>query len=192
MKKVLSTVKVLGGDARVEGITDTVKQGDVINIGSLDVKVHFTPCHTTGHVLYEIKDSKDSAPASLFTGDTLFIGGCGRFFEGTAEQMYHNLCEVIASLPHNTKVYCGHEYTVKNLEFAATIEPSNEELKQKLAWAKTERAKNIPTVPSTVAEELSFNPFMRVTKSTVATAVGLTGATPVDVMRELRKRKDAW
>lgn len=88
------------------------------------MKVHFTPCHTAGHVLYEVNDNKGSTP-SLFTGDTLFVAGCGRFFEGTAKQMYHALIEVVAKLPQETKVYCGHEYTQKNLEFAQTIEPKN-------------------------------------------------------------------
>ena len=83
--------------------------------------------HTTGHVLYYIESSGEDAPA-LFSGDTLFIGGGGRFFEGTAEQMYHALCEVVASLPDNTRLYCGHEYTVSNLSFALKVEPDNEVL----------------------------------------------------------------
>ena len=106
--------------------------------------VYFTPCHTSGHVLYVASDGHQ--PKALFSGDTLFIGtpslfsstlltshaqllgGCGRFFEGSAAQMYHALIEVVAQLPHDTQVYCGHEYTEQNLRFAVTVEPNNKAL----------------------------------------------------------------
>src|ERR1044071_4872562 len=82
-------------------------------------------------------------------GDTLFIGGCGRFFEGTAEQMHNSLNNILAKLPENTKVYCGHEYTESNLKFAKSVEPDNEFLQQKFQWAKG----NKQTVPSTIGDE---------------------------------------
>jgi hydroxyacylglutathione hydrolase len=105
--------------------------------------VFFTPCHTTGHVLY-VASGDAEQPKALFSGDTLFIGtthqqseiltlapsgGCGRFFEGSASQMYHNLIEVVATLPKDTQVYCGHEYTEQNLRFAQTVEPNNQAVK---------------------------------------------------------------
>jgi len=193
MTQLYNGIKIYGGDDRVEAITDKVSGGHSIKIGSIEITVHFTPCHTAGHVLYEARDTKDpKAPHALFTGDTLFIAGCGRFFEGTAEQMYHALLEVVASLPGETQVYCGHEYTVKNLQFAKTLEPDNKAVLEKLEWAEKQRANNIPTVPSTVSEELTFNPFMRVKEKTVAKAVGLADASPIEVMKEVRARKDKF
>jgi len=193
LAKAISGLKIYGGDKRVESVTDIAKDGDRFQIGNLEVKVYFTPCHTSGHVLYEIWDadvSKDSH--ALFTGDTLFVSGCGRFFEGTAQQMYHALSEVVANFPHGTLVYCGHEYTVKNLEFAMTIEPKNPAVNNKLDWARKQRAQNLSTIPSTVGEELTYNPFMRVHEPAVAEAVGLAGAAPIQVLAELRKRKDKF
>lgn len=83
------------------------------------------------------------------------------FFEGTAEQMHESLCVTLASLPKPTKVYCGHEYTVKNLQFAQTVEPDNEKISEKLSWAQKQRQSGLPTIPSTIEQELETNPFMR-------------------------------
>jgi len=130
---------------------------------------------------------------ALFTGDTLFISGCGRFFEGTAKQMYHALIEVVASMPPDTQVFCGHEYTVKNLQFALTVDPNNKAVKDKLEWAIKQRSQNFSTVPSTVGEELTYNPFMRVGQKEIAESLGLkSDASPIDVMAELRNRKDKF
>jgi len=180
-------IDIVGGEDRVTAVTKIVKGGDTFNVGSLNVKVHFTPCHTKGHVLYEVSDPSQG-PAALFTGDTLFIGGCGRFFEGNAEEMYSNLIKVIAKLPAHTQIFCGHEYTVRNLEFATTLEPNNDAIKNKLAWARVQRENGLSTVPSTVAEEMTFNPFMRVGEKSLAEATGLTD--PIAIMKEIRQRKD--
>jgi len=193
LSKSISGIKIYGGDKRVEAVTDIPKDGDHLQIGSLQVKVYFTPCHTSGHVLYEVWDTNSPKdPHALFTGDTLFVSGCGRFFEGTAQQMCHALLEVVAKFPHETQVFCGHEYTVKNLEFASTIETKNKAVKEKLEWAKKQRAQNLSTIPSTVGEELTYNPFMRVREMTVGESLGLLGASPIEVMAELRKRKDKF
>jgi len=115
------------------------------------------------------------------------------FFEGTASQMFHALLEVVACLPKETEVYCGHEYTAKNLEFALTIEPENKAVQEKFAWARARRGEGLTTIPSTVEEELAFNPFCRVALPSVAEAVGLRpDSSPVDVMAALRTRKDGW
>jgi len=180
-------IDVYGGDERVDSITKTVRGGETLKIGSLEVKVHFTPCHTKGHVVYEVSDAE--GPSAIFTGDTLFIGGCGRFFEGNAEEMYNNLIQ-LGKLPPQTLVYCGHEYTVKNLEFARTLEPNNEDVKKKLTWAKNQRANNLSTLPSTLAEELLYNPFMRVTEKSLSEATGLSD--PIAIMKEIRGRKDIF
>jgi len=193
MGDTIPGLKIFGGSEKVQAATNFVKDQQEIDIGSIKVKAHYTPCHTRDHILYEATDSTDNTkPLALFTGDTLFIGGCGRFFEGTADEMYHALCKVVAGLPDTTEIYCGHEYTVKNLEFAITVEPNNKELKEKLAWAKNQRADNLSTVPSTVAGEKSFNPFMRVGQKSIADAVGMSGEDPVQVMKALRQMKDKW
>jgi len=190
ISELISGLKILGGDERIPALTSQVYEGDTFNVGSIKIKVLFTPCHTSGHVLYLVDSGKP--PLALFTGDTLFIGGCGRFFEGTAEQMHHALNEVIAQLPASTEVYCGHEYTKKNLEFAHKMEPNNEDVKKKLLWATQQREKDVSTVPSTVGEEKLYNPFMRVDQVSVAEAVGKKGDGPVAVMAALRAAKNEF
>lgn len=145
--------------------------------------MRFTPCHTAGHVLYHCQDN-------LFTGDTLFVGGCGRLNEGSPEKMHYALNEVIAQMDGNTNVYVGHEYTVKNLEFALTVEPNNQAVLNKLNWAKSQRSKGLPTVPSTINSELETNPFMRVSQPGVMAYSGVKD--PVDVLRIVRQRKDEF
>lgn len=189
MIQKISDLIVVGGDNRIDGINKLVKDGDSFNVGSICVHVYFTPCHTKGHVLYFVKDN---SPPVLFTGDTLFIGGCGRFFEGTAEQMDYALNKVIKSLPLDTEIYCGHEYTVANLKFAKSIEPNNESVLKKLEWAQEQREKGLSTIPSTLKEELEYNPFMRVNEPDVKQRVGLANGSDIDVMGKLRELKNAF
>jgi hydroxyacylglutathione hydrolase len=191
--KALPGTPVYGGDDRIPGLTHKVKSAEMLQLGSTDVEILFTPCHTAGHVLFLA--GRDRSPRALFSGDTLFIGGCGRFFEGTAQQMHHALLEVCGQLPNDTLVYCGHEYTVKNLQFAASVEKDNEDLKAKLRWAEERRSQDppLPTIPSTIIDELQCNPFMRVHKESVKRALGLEPETdPVEVMAKLRQMKDKW
>ncbi|CAG7699884.1 unnamed protein product [Allacma fusca] len=135
-------LEVYGGDTRIEALTKPVAQGDIIQ-----------------------------KPA-VFTGDTLFIAGCGRFFEGTPPQMYDALITKLSSLPDDTLVFCGHEYTVSNLKFALSVEPDNQDVVNKLTWAENQRAGKKPTVPSTIAEEKRINPFMRVNLPSLQQRVG--------------------
>lgn len=143
-------------ETRTPCITNMIDEGDTFNIGTLEGHFLFIPCHTSGHVAAYIPAEK-----SAFTGDTLFVAGCGRLFEGTAADMHNNMVK-LSSLPDDTKIYPGHEYTVKNLEFALSLEPNNPDVQAKLRWAQDTRAKNQPTIPSTIAEEKSINPFIRV------------------------------
>jgi len=163
------SIPVVGGPGKgvVEAATREVTTGDAVAVGSLSVAVLFTPCHTRDHVLYLCQDA-------LFTGDTLFIAGCGRFFS--------------AKLPAETKIYCGHEYTASNLRFAAHVEPENAAVQQKLAWALRQTAAQEYTIPSTVAEELETNPFMRVDQPAVRAFA--KSDDPVAVMGALRFAKD--
>ncbi len=132
-------------------------------------------------------------PSALFTGDTLFVGGCGRFFEGSGEDMYKALFKTLAPLPNDTRVYCGHEYTVSNLRFALRVDPGNKALKNKLTWAETQRKAKRFTVPSTLGEERSYNPFMRVHLDAIKLGLGLPLSTsPIDTMNDLRSLKDSF
>ena len=126
----------------------------------------------------------------VFTGDTLFIAGCGRFFEGTSEQMDLNLNTVLGGLPNDTRVYCGHEYTVSNLKFALAVEPQNTDIKMKLDWALAKVAKREPTVPSTIGEEKRINPFMRLNKSQVRRFA--REQSDLEVMSALRQKKNEF
>ncbi|KAK9186812.1 hypothetical protein WN944_018201 [Citrus x changshan-huyou] len=191
IKEMVPGIKVYGGSLdNVKGCTHQVENGDKCSIGAhVNVLSLHTPCHTKGHISYYVTGKEGEDPA-VFTGDTLFVAGCGKFFEGSAEQMYQSLCVTLGSLPQPTQVYCGHEYTVKNLLFALTVEPSNVKLQQKLAWAQNQRQAGLPTIPSTIEEELETNPFMRVDLPELQKLVGFND--PIEALREIRKRKDNW
>jgi hydroxyacylglutathione hydrolase len=151
---------------RLAGFTNGVDEGDTVEIGRQTARVLFIPSHTMGHVAYVFDEAK-----ALFSGDMLFAGGCGRLFEGDAQMMYTALCEKLAALPDDMRVFCGHEYTEGNLRFAAHVEPNNQAVSDKLAKVQEIR-KNAAsdwhdatpaemTVPSTIGEEKATNPFMR-------------------------------
>lgn len=135
---------VYGGDDRIGALTHKVGHDDRLTVGQLQVRCLFTPCHTTGHICYYVEAA--DGKRCTFTGDTLFLAGCGRFFEGTAEQMHAALCEKLSALPDDTQVYCGHEYTLQNLAFAQHVEPENELVAEKILWAQRQRAESLPTV----------------------------------------------
>lgn len=177
---------VVGGKIDAERIPKlgvAVSGGDRVAVGGLSVEVLDVPCHTLGHVAYRVGDA-------LFSGDALFVAGCGRFFEGDAAQMHHSLNTVLAALPDETRVFCGHEYTVGNLEFAAHVEPTNEAIAHKLAWARAQLAAGRPTVPSTLGEERATNPFLRVCEASIQAAMG--SRDPVETMARLREAKNAF
>ncbi|RLB47995.1 MAG: hydroxyacylglutathione hydrolase, partial [Deltaproteobacteria bacterium] len=118
----------------------------------------------------------------------LFVAGCGRLFEGSPAQMHHSLCNVLAALPEDTRLYCGHEYTVQNLRFAATVEPDNAAIRNKLEWALEQTEQGQPTVPSTLRDEQATNPFLRAAVPAVAQRYG--NGTPVEVFAAIRRAKD--
>ena len=171
---------------RVPGIDLGVNEGDAIFLGEHKLQVIATPGHTSGHVVYYSADN-----LALFCGDTLFVMGCGRLFDGTAEQMYQSL-QTIKALPPETRVYCAHEYTEANGRFALSIEPDNKQLQDKMLTVRQLRAEQKPTVPSTIEQERATNPFFRVDSLSVQQTLGLLGEKPVRVFTELRKRKDNW
>ncbi|XVE86009.1 hypothetical protein DITRI_Ditri18aG0001800 [Diplodiscus trichospermus] len=191
IKQLVPGIKVYGGSLdNVRGCTHQLQNGDTLSVGShLNILALHTPCHTKGHISYYVTGEDGEDPA-VFTGDTLFIAGCGKFAEGTAEQMYQSLCVTLGSLPKPTRVYCGHEYTVKNLQFALTVEPKNARMQEKLAWATSKQQAGLPTIPSTIEEEMETNPFMRVDLREIQGSIGCN--SPVEALREIRRMKDNW
>ena len=152
-------IQIIAGEIEeIPGCNKPVKDNEVIEEeGATRVKCIHAPCHTRGHMLYYFSCGAHSV---LFTGDTLFIGGCGKFFEGNAQEMWRNF-ERIREIPGDCLVYCGHEYTVANLEWASRVEVDNQAMKRKLVWARERRGNGLVTVPSTIAEELEINIFIR-------------------------------
>ncbi len=138
---------------RIPGQTQFVEDGAVITVGKQQARVLFIPGHTTGAIAYHFRDD-------VFTGDTLFIAGCGRIFEGNPAMM-HNSLQRLAALPDQTRVWVGHEYTLANLAFARQAEPDNPDLEPTLARAEAARAEGLATVPSSIALERKINPFLR-------------------------------
>ncbi|NXE50641.1 GLO2 protein, partial [Dromaius novaehollandiae] len=186
--KMETGLRVYGGDSRVGALTQKVSHLTSLKVGSLNVKCLCTPCHTSGHICYYVTKPNSSEPPAVFTGDTLFVAGCGKFFEGTPEEMYRALIEILGSLEPATRVYCGHEYTINNLKFARHVEPNNVAIQEKLAWAKAKYDSGEPTIPSTIAEEFTYNPFMRVREKTVQQHAGETD--PIRTMGAIRREKD--
>jgi hydroxyacylglutathione hydrolase len=153
-------VPVFGpGTEKIPGRTHVVGNGTVVQVPGLPVTLTGidVPGHTAGHIAYF--GEVDGVP-SLFCGDTLFAGGCGRLFEGDAAMMIASLSKLLA-LPDDTRVYFGHEYTEKNLRFALTLEPNNAALRTKHAWAEAQTRAGKPTTPTTIGSEKETNPFLR-------------------------------
>jgi hydroxyacylglutathione hydrolase len=168
----------------IPGIDQQVADGDVMKLGETQVHVLEVPGHSLGHIADDFEDDQ-----TAFVGDTLFALGCGRRFEGSAEQMWHNL-EKLMNLPDNTTVYCTHEYTQANAAFAITVEHDNAALQDRVPEIARLRAQGIPTVPTSIGLERQTNPFLRPTSNNSLATVNLVGADPLAIFAETRKRKD--
>ena len=140
---------------RVSKMDRIVAEGDRIQVGGSEAIVWDIPAHTAGHIALYFEDE-----GMIFVGDTMFAMGCGRLFEGTAEQMYANM-QRIAALPENVRIYCGHEYTLANARFAAHVDPDNADVARRLEQVSALREAGQITLPTTVAEERATNPFVR-------------------------------
>jgi len=141
--------------ARIPTLDRQVGAGDRVTLGPIEAEIVEVPAHTAGHIAYHL-----SSERTVFVGDTLFAMGCGRLFEGTAEQMFANLT-LLSGYPAETLVYCAHEYTLSNARFAITVEPDNAALARRLAEVEAARAAGEATVPTTIGLERATNPFMR-------------------------------
>ncbi len=163
------------GPAEAEKVTPMdciIAGGDRLSVGTLEAEVWDIPAHTAGHVALYFEAAK-----AIFTGDTLFAMGCGRLFEGTAEQMFAAMAR-FAALPDDVRVYCGHEYTQANARFAAHVEPDNAAIAERLIRVMAMRADGAVTLPTTIGEERATNPFLR--------------AATVDELARLRTMKDSF
>jgi hydroxyacylglutathione hydrolase len=173
---------------RLPALTDAVDQGEDFEIAGLRFHVLYVPGHTRGAVAYVVEDA-------VFTGDTLFVAGCGRLFEGTPKEMYASLHQRLGVLPAEMRVYCGHEYTENNLRFALSVDPDHLPTRTEAARVAEQRKRGEPTVPSSIAEELVTNPFLRRYDARelqrLAARLG-TDPEPLAVFTALRAAKDRW
>jgi hydroxyacylglutathione hydrolase len=175
---------------KIPGLTDQLKPGDTVSLPELDCHLLVLDLggHTAGHIGYY-------GHGALFCGDTLFSAGCGRLFEGTAAQMHGSLSR-IAGLPGNTQIYCAHEYTLANLAFAQAVEPDNTAVSQHLATVRSRRQRNLPSLPSRLTAEKSFNPFLRTEEPAVQAAAaqhsGQRVSDSVTCFAVLRRWKDRF
>ncbi|MEZ5528944.1 MAG: hydroxyacylglutathione hydrolase [Porticoccaceae bacterium] len=176
------------GPGDIPQVTHAVTGGDQLELLGQWFQVFEVPGHTLDHIAFYCADS-----SLLFCGDTLFAGGCGRLFEGSAAEMWQSL-QRLAQLPGNTSVYCAHEYTQSNLRFALTVEPGNPKLQERADQVNHLRSQAMATVPSFLAEELQTNPFLRAANKDIKEAAerfaGCSLDTPEDVFRVVRQWKD--
>ena len=157
---------------RIPTLDVMVGEGDTVSVGTIEAQVMDVPAHTAGHIAYYLPSEK-----AAFVGDTLFAMGCGRLFEGTAEQMHDNL-QRLSRLSGDTRIYCAHEYTLSNGRFALGVEPGNADLVDRMKDIERARAAGEPTVPTTIALERATNPFMR--------------AATAEELAERRRAKDSF
>ncbi|MFN3868166.1 MAG: hydroxyacylglutathione hydrolase [Hyphomicrobiaceae bacterium] len=169
---------------RIPLVDIEVGEGDSVKLGHVELRVIETPGHTLGHIAYYAPEA-----GAVFVGDTLFSLGCGRMFEGTPE-VFHGALLKLASLPGETQVYCGHEYTLANGRFALSVEPENAALQARMREVEDLRKAGRPTLPTTIAAELATNPFMRAHVPAISKRLGMEGAPAWQVFGELRERKN--
>ena len=172
--------------SRIPGIDILLYEDQIFNVGNLEVKVIFIPGHTSGHIAYYIK--KENV---IFTGDTLFSLGCGRVFEGSHKQMFESLNK-LKILDPKTKVYCGHEYTKKNLEFCLTFDTKNSFLREREHDINAKIKKNQPTTPTSLEEELMTNIFLRCDNIKVKQALNQKDSSDQEIFTKLRDLKDTF
>ncbi len=179
------------GKKRQSNVHVTVEDGQVIPLGGIEITAIATPGHTADSVCYYVSAKGQPDRSIVFTGDTLFIGGCGRIFECDAEVMYDSLQKLVV-LPGKTQVYCGHEYTIENYQFALQIEPENTAMRDRLRQVKQQIGQTGCSVPSTIEKEKETNCFLRANSQSIRDALQMSDAPAARVFSELRRRKDAF
>lgn len=174
---------------RIPGQQVFLAEGDRVAFGDREATVYFVPGHTRAHIAYYFRPEQPDETGDLFCGDTLFAGGCGRLFEGTPSQMVDSLHK-LRLLPNSTRVWCAHEYTLKNLQFACSVDRHNHALQNRLAEVETLRRNAQPTVPSNLGVEKFTNPFLRWDEPSLQTA--MQSQDPIQTFARLRGKKDQW
>ena len=181
--------KVIGYEndkGRIPGIDILLKDKQTFKIGSLMFETLYIPGHTRGHIAFYFRDNK-----IIFTGDTLFSLGCGRIFEGTYADMFKSLNK-LKTLPIDTKIYCGHEYTKSNLNFCLKYDPNNSDLQKKSIEVNSKVKIDLPTIPTSIDEELKTNIFLRYDNNDIKKALNLKDSSDQEVFSKLRDLKDAF
>lgn len=173
-------------DERIPQLDKAVSEGEDLQVPPLTFRIFFVPGHTSTHIAFFLTSQK-----LLFSGDTLFTGSCGRLFEGTPEQMIHSL-QKLSSLPNDTLIYCAHEYTQKNMEFANSLEPENDAVLRRLEKVNALRNKNCPTIPATLEEEKKTNPFLRVHEQAFKKNLHMENACDVEVFSHIRNLRNCF
>jgi hydroxyacylglutathione hydrolase len=183
------------GSSPFSGIDHALHDGDSFELFGKVLQIREIPAHTLDHISYYCAPMAQQDTPQLFCGDTLFLAGCGRLFEGTATQLQQAM-DYFATLPDATEVYCTHEYSLANLAFAAAVEPDNADIQASTAHCQSLRAKAKPTLPSVIGTEKRINPFMRTrTESIRASASQHAGRTlmePADIMAVIRQWKNQY
>lgn len=181
---------VIGSDSQIPKLNNLVHDGDVVPIGDVTVQVITTPGHTRTSVCYYVPAARTER-AIVWTGDTMFVGGCGRVLEYDMRTMWNSLSK-LASLPPDTLLYCGHDYTEENYRFALTIEPDNQEVTRCLQELREKLKQGELAVPSTIEKEIQTNIFLHASNPRIKAALRMKDATDADVFAELRRRKDVF
>lgn len=174
---------------RIPGQQVFLQEGDRVSFADREAKVFFVPGHTKAHIAYHFPAAQAEKPGELFCGDTLFAGGCGRLFEGTPTQMVNSLGK-IRSLPDHTRVWCAHEYTLKNLQFALSVDAQNQDLQSRFETVKQMRKQSEATIPSLLGEEKRTNPFLRWDQPNLQKTVN--SRDPIQTFARLRGMKDQF
>ena len=180
--------KIIGSnkdEKRIPGLDIKLSDNENFKLGNIDFKIFFIPGHTSGHVCFYSENEK-----VVFTGDTLFSLGCGKVFEGTHLEMLKSL-NLIKKLPKDTKIYCGHEYTQKNLDFCIKYEMNNK-LEEKKKWITSRLLRKQPTIPITIEEELNTNIFLRCDNTEVKKSLDMENSNELEVFKKLRNLKDIF
>lgn len=171
---------------RIPAVDETVEPGQTYDFAGHRAEIIDTPGHTRGHIAWHFAQDQ-----LVFAGDTLFSLGCGRVIEGSMDEMWRSLAR-LRDLPPDTRIYCGHEYTLANARFALSVDPDNPNLKARAAEAAAEVEAGRPTLPVTIAGERQANPFLRPEDSAIRARLGLADKSDAEVFAALRRRKDAF
>ena len=185
--KLKYSPKIIGAKRdrhRLPQLDIEVEEGKQLTIGSKTFDIYDVDGHTVGHIAYSLSEDK-----ALFTGDSLMVMGCGRLFEGSPEDMWKSL-EKLKQLPEDFMIYSGHEYTKSNIEFALTVDPQNEKLISRRTKELEQLQKGLPTVPSTLREELDTNPFLRESELTIVDHLNMANLDPISRFTKIRVLKD--